>query len=276
MIGRETFMKLDKKDYEKLIQFQHLILVLLIAIDLIFIVTITFFTLPPNDLAFMAYFDLFVCTLLFINLIFEYKNRDVSSWEFLKTHIIDIISIIPFNFIFLRYLTLFRAFRILQFFQIIRVINIRKTNMRSFKYFVQNQLLRLLTVILIIYMVLSSIILFTIDSSFASVFDSFWYNLVTITGVGYGDVTPVTTPGKVLGMLTIVIGVLFISVFTAAMSALYMEQPEQETRDTVKKYLIETQNENEKLKKEIIEIKDETTRLNKKIDELAELIKQKD
>lgn len=125
-------------------------------------------------------------------------------------------------------------------------------------------------------MVLSSIILFTIDSSFASIFDSFWYNMVTITGVGYGDVTPVTTPGKVLGMLTIVIGVLFISVFTAAMSALYMERPEQETRETVKKYLIEAKNENEMLKKEISKMKDETIRLNKKIDEMAELIKQKD
>jgi hypothetical protein len=269
-------MKLDKKDYEKLIQFQHLILILLIIIDLIFIVTITFFDLPPNDLAFMAYFDLFVCILLFINLVFEYKNRDVSTWAFLKAHIIDIISIIPFNFIFLRYLTLFRVFRILQLFQVIRVVNIRKSNLMSFKYFVQNQLLRTLAIILVIYMVLSSIILFTIDSSFASIFDSFWYNLVTITGVGYGDVTPMTTHGKVLGMLTILIGVLFISVFTAAMSALYMERPEQETRETVKEYLIEAKNENEMLKNEISEMKDETKRLNKKIDELSELIKQKD
>lgn len=269
-------MKLDKSDYEKLIQFKHLILVLLIIIDLIFIVTITFFNLPPGDIEFMAYFDLFVCILLFINLVFEYRERDVSGREFIKAHIIDIISIIPFNFIFLRYLTLFRAFRIIQFFQVIRIINIRKTNLKSFKYFVQNQLLRTLTIILVIYMVLSSIILFTIDSSFLSVFDSFWYNLVTITGVGYGDITPMTTAGKFIGMLTIVIGVLFISVFTAAMSALYMEKPELETRSTIRNHLIEAKQENDKLKEEIHEIKDETIRLNKKIDELTELIKQKD
>ena len=48
-------------DYEKLEQIKNLILVLLISIDLIFIVTITFFDLPENDLKFMAYFDLFVC-----------------------------------------------------------------------------------------------------------------------------------------------------------------------------------------------------------------------
>ena len=262
-------------DNEKLIQFKNIILIMLITIDLIFIVAISIFNLPPNDIAFMAYFDLIVCFLLFINLIFEFRDREGSVFEFLKTHIIDIISIIPFNFIFLRYLTLFRVFRIIQFFQVIRVVNFRKTNIYSLKYFVQNQLLRTLTIILVIYMVLSSIILFSIDDSFLSVFDSFWYNLVTITGVGYGDVTPVSSPGKVIGMLTIVIGVIFISVFTAAMSALYMEQPEQKTRDAVKQYLKETKKENEELKNEINKLEEKTVKLNEKIDDLTELIKEK-
>lgn len=264
------------KNNEKVVQFKNLILILLIIIDLIFIVAITVSNLPTNDIEFMAYFDLFVCILLALNLIFEYFNRDCSTGEFLKGHIIDIISIIPFNFIFLRYLTVFRLFRIIQFFQVIRVINIKKANVNPFKYFVKNQLLRTLTIILIVYIVLSSIILFTIDDSFFSVFDSFWYNLVTITGVGYGDFTPVTTAGKVIGMLTIIIGVLFISVFTAAMSALYMEQPEEETRKTVNNHLQTVKEENEKLKAEIKEIKDETIKLNEKIDKLTEMLNNKD
>lgn len=258
----------DFRANEKLMQFKNIILILLIIIDLIFIIAITLYNLPAGDIEFMAYFDLFVCILLGINLLFEYKDREGSTFEFLKTHIIDIISIIPFNFIFLRYLTLFRAFRIIQFFQVIRIINIRKTNVNSFKYFVQNQLLRTLTIILIVYMVIASIILFTLDDSFISVFDSFWYNLVTITGVGYGDITPQSNPGKVIGMLTIIIGVLFISVFTAAMSALYMEKNEEETRATVEYNL-------SKIKKENEEFKEEISKLNKKIDDLTELIKEK-
>lgn len=264
------------RENEKLMEFKNIILILLIVIDLIFIIAITISNLPASDIEFMAYFDLFVCILLGINLLFEYRDREGNTSEFLKTHIIDIISIIPFNFIFLRYLTVFRAFRILQFFQVIRVINIRKTNVHSFKFFVQNQLLRTLTIILIVYIVLSSIILFTLDDSFLSVFDSFWYNIVTITGVGYGDFTPESTPGKVIGMLTIVIGVLFISVFTAAMSALYMEKPEERTRNALKNHLLETKKENEELKKEINEIRDETKKLNKKIDDLTGMLKDKD
>ena len=262
-------------DKEKLVEFKNLILIILIIIDLIFIVTITFFELPKREITFMAYFDLFVCILLFLNLISEYLHRDCSTMKFLKTHILDIISIIPFNFIFLRYLTLFRIFRIIQIFQVIKVFNLRNINIHSFKYFVQNQLLRTLGIILIIYLVISSIILFTIDPSFASIFDSFWYGLVTITGVGYGDVTPNSDIGKIIGMLTIVIGVLFISVFTAATSALYMEKPSMETRKAIEDYVVETKEENEKLKSEIKEIKDETIKLNNKIDELTDMLNKK-
>ena len=260
------------KNNEKLVQFKNLILILLIVIDLIFIIAISLFNLPPCDIEFMAYFDLFVCILLALNLISEYLNRDCSRTEFLKNHILDIISIIPFNFIFLRYLTLFRAVRIIQFFQVIRVINIRKAEADPIKYFVKNQLLRTLTIILIVYIAISSIILFTLDDSFLSVFDSFWYNIVTITGVGYGDITPASNAGKVIGILTIIIGVLFISVFTAAMSAMYMEQPEEETRKTLSDYMEKVEEENEALKAELTEIKQETAKLNEKIDKLTETL----
>ena len=264
-------MKLPNIEFdEKIIQFKNLILILLIIIDLIFIITITLSNIPASDITFMAYFDLFVCIILFINLISEYRNSDETLLQFIKSHIIDIISIIPFNFIFLRYLT------ILQFVQVIRVINIKKVNINSFKFFLHNQLLKTLTIILIIYLVLASVILFTLDTSFSSVFESFWYNMVTITAVGYGDITPSTNAGKVIGMLTIVIGVLFVSVFTAATSAVYMEKPEQETRDEVKKYLIQSKKDKEELKQEINELKDETNKLNEKIDELTKILKEKD
>ena len=242
----------DIQNNEKLIQFKNLILIILIIIDLIFIVAITLFDIPTSDLEFMAIFDLFVCILLAINLGFEYIDRDCSTLQFLKD--------------------LFRVLRIVQFFQVIRIFNIQKTDIRSFKFFVQNQLLRTLSIILIIYMVLSSIILFAIDDSFTSIFDSFWYGLVTITGVGYGDITPISNQGKVIGMLTIIIGVLFISIFTAAMSGLYMEKNEEETRSSIKKHIDKTQKENECLKREIKEIKDETVKLNKKIDELTKML----
>ncbi|RKE00160.1 potassium channel family protein [Marinifilum flexuosum] len=42
------------------------------------------------------------------------------------------------------------------------------------------------------------------DSNIKTIGDAFWYAIVTLTTVGYGDFYPVTLPGKIIGLLVIV------------------------------------------------------------------------
>lgn len=49
------------------------------------------------------------------------------------------------------------------------------------------------------------------DSSISSFWDSFWYSIVTITTVGYGDLYPVTVPGKIIGLFFIIGSVTLLS-----------------------------------------------------------------
>ena len=65
--------------------------------------------------------------------------------------------------------------------------------------------IRFAALILLIYLGLL-ILLFAAESgsknaSIRTIFDAIWYSLVTLTTVGYGDVYPVTTVGKIIGML---------------------------------------------------------------------------
>ncbi len=266
----EEYILPNDERKKTLIQLKNVLLILLIVIDLMFIISITFFEIDVEDLVFMAYFDLLVCFILFLNLLDMYRRSDVSPLKFIRTHIIDIISIIPFNFIFLRYLAVFRIFRILQFFQIIKVFNIKEINVHSLKYFIQNQLLKVITLILLVYIIVSSLVLFFVDNSFYSVFDSVWYTLVTVTGVGYGDITPVTYSGKVIGMLTIILGVFFISIFTAAMSGLYMEKNEEETRAKLKHQIEKLEDENKVLNKQVNSLQQTIVKMDEKLDKILE------
>ena len=48
-----------------------------------------------------------------------------------------------------------------------------------------------------------------------SFFDALWWSTTTITTVGYGDVYPVTTAGRIVGGLTMVVGISTFAVVTA-------------------------------------------------------------
>lgn len=51
-----------------------------------------------------------------------------------------------------------------------------------------------------------------------SLFDSFYFSVITLTTVGYGDIHPVTTLGKTLAMLYIFMGIGIIFGFVNAIA----------------------------------------------------------
>ncbi len=48
--------------------------------------------------------------------------------------------------------------------------------------------------------------------------DALWFSFSTVTTVGYGDVTPITTAGRILGILMMLLGTTFFVTFTALFS----------------------------------------------------------
>ena len=54
---------------------------------------------------------------------------------------------------------------------------------------------------------------------FASIPDAMWWSLITLTTVGYGDVSPLTPIGKIIGSFTAIIGVLTVALMTGIVSS---------------------------------------------------------
>ena len=48
-----------------------------------------------------------------------------------------------------------------------------------------------------------------------SFFDALWWSLATITTVGYGDIYPVTTAGRIIGGFTMIVGISTFALVTA-------------------------------------------------------------
>ena len=45
--------------------------------------------------------------------------------------------------------------------------------------------------------------------------DAIWWSFSTVTSVGYGDVVPITIPGKIFGILLMLLGTAMFAIYTA-------------------------------------------------------------
>lgn len=57
------------------------------------------------------------------------------------------------------------------------------------------------------------------DKMFSGIIDGFWWSWVTMTTVGYGDKSPLSRNGKILGTIWMLVAILIISGFTATISS---------------------------------------------------------
>jgi voltage-gated potassium channel len=71
-----------------------------------------------------------------------------------------------------------------------------------------------------------------------SLLDTVWWAVATVTTVGYGDVSPVTTTGKIIGIFMMIVGTALFWSYTALFAGAVMaEEVSQITEETLKSHL---------------------------------------
>jgi voltage-gated potassium channel len=115
--------------------------------------------------------------------------------------------------------------RLIRFFRIVRVIRLlRDTGLRRFRRAVLGDragstLMGVVFVTLVLIEVASTLILAievrADDSNIHTPSDALWWTYVTIATVGFGDRYPVTDPGRVIGVITMTVGVVLFGALTA-------------------------------------------------------------
>ncbi|KIM03794.1 MAG: potassium channel protein [Sulfurovum sp. AS07-7] len=138
--------------------------------------------------------------------------------EYIKSPvaIIDFIAIIP----------MYRELRILRIFKLFRYT-------KSINQFVNVLIakrfeLATLFMLLMFLIVTSAIAIYAfegnINKNINSLFDALYWALVTSSTVGYGDISPITTQGRVLAMVLIVGGVLVVTFATSVIVSAFYEK----------------------------------------------------
>ncbi len=98
----------------------------------------------------------------------------------------------------------------------------------------KNQLAQLSVVIVVAVTATALLVLLSERDANARQFQTFgdaiWWSIVTISTVGYGDKVPITTAGRIVGSITIVSGIILISLFTATVSSVFVARKIKESQ----------------------------------------------
>ncbi len=65
---------------------------------------------------------------------------------------------------------------------------------------------------------------------YSSIWEGMWWSLQTVTTVGYGDVTPKNTAGRIVGAVVMLEGVAFLAIITAAITSTFVTRAQREQK----------------------------------------------
>jgi len=68
------------------------------------------------------------------------------------------------------------------------------------------------------------------NKNLASLFDALWYVLVTITTIGYGDITPTTVPGRLIAMIIMIGGIVVFGTVSGKIASMLFERQRKKDR----------------------------------------------
>ncbi|MCR4754820.1 MAG: ion transporter [Lachnospiraceae bacterium] len=164
----------------------------------------------------------------------DYKLKQHRATAFIKYPftpwaIIDLVSILPTltvlnsGFKLLRLFRIFRTFRVFRVFKAFRysksfaiIVNVIKNS--------KNALLAVCT-LAVGYIFVSALVIFNVEGdSFTTFFDAIYWATVSLTTVGYGDIYPITTAGRIITMISSVFGIAIVALPAGIITAGYMDE----------------------------------------------------
>jgi len=160
------------------------------------------------------------------------EPKAVCKYVFSFAGIVDLLSFLPYYLpvFFPAGAVAFRMFRVVRIFRLFRInayydsLNVIAEVLSSKK----QQLLSSVFIILVL-MLSSSLCMYSLEHEaqpevFRNAFSGIWWSVSTLLTVGYGDIYPITTLGKLFGTVITFLGVGMVAIPTGIISAGFVDQ----------------------------------------------------
>ena len=115
-----------------------------------------------------------------------------------------------------------------------------------------NKRLRTVLLLILFFIAIFGFVFFITEPDVKSYQDGLWWALVTITTVGYGDITPLTNLGRLVATALMFLGLGLIASLTAVISVKFIQNfVDHHTNDDVLEKLDEMQKDIDEIKRKI-------------------------
>ena len=194
-----------------------------------------------------------VFLLEYTHLLFLSENKK----EYILNHKLELfivvvsIPFVPQGFESSRFLRFIRLPRLLSLFQLFRLAAVLAKFGTAIQTIFNSKGLRFIVYATIFLIIFFGFLFYVSEPEVETYGDGIWWALVTITTVGYGDITPYTTLGRIVASTLMILGIGFIATLTAAVSAYFLSNfgdKETTLEDVLDKL--------EKIDKELDELRD--------------------
>ncbi len=150
--------------------------------------------------------------------------------------LIDLLAILP---TFLTFLSGLRLVKLLRLFRTFRVFR----SLKMFRYaksvwiivdVIKAQKAPLLAVcsLAVGYVLISALVIFNVEpDTFKNFFEAIYWATVSLTTMGYGDIYPVTTVGRIVTMISSFVGIAIVALPSGIITAGYMDTIRKKDED---------------------------------------------
>ena len=156
------------------------------------------------------------------------------KYIFSFTGLVDFIAIIPSIITYFGGLDL-RWLRVLRLLRLLKISNYSSAIEDFFSAIMADwRSFSAALYLVLVALFLSSALMYIAENEsqpdkFSSIPETMWWSLITLTTVGYGDVSPITPFGKIIGAFTAIMGVCTVALLTGIVASAFANQRAQRT-----------------------------------------------
>ena len=164
--------------------------------------------------------------------------RAIRKYVFSMAGIVDLLSFLPYYLpiFFPTGAAVFRIFRVVRIFRLFQ-INAYYSSLNVITEVLNSRRQQLVSsvFIILVLMVASSLCMYSLENAaqpevFSNAFSGIWWAVSTLLTVGYGDIYPITIPGKIVSIFITFLGVGMVAIPTGIISAGFVDQFSRITR----------------------------------------------